>query len=369
MRRRIRYLMLATVTLMLLAVPALAIQTKVYELDELDLSVGVPEGLIVVTRDNDPGISFMDVFGETRDQLLAEMTANRVYLLVQSADYDFQINVTMSPCLIGDFNQYGDSAVLAGFASSFSPERWGVASPYTGSEIYQGTQAKFVRSRFIASGTTLTSGAEYITVYADRPISFDLICAGEVTDRQQAILKEIVDSAVFGTAPLTADSARTGPFAYIDPMTLASFIVPEGWYARDVSPTAGQTNLSMVCPENFAVTLNFESMDIWARLPSSETAGHSRDGYSYLPGKQDLTQLFNITEPEVTKATYNGRDYSRCAFDVGSTSAGVEYNVRGHLITLARVENGYIYLLAFTGIEADPFYPAFEELMNSVAYP
>ena len=78
------------------ATVSLAENCNVYQLDELGISISIPNELVVFTRDtgnNDPNLS---LYGLTKDGLLSIMEESNIYMNAWNATIDFEIVITMT---------------------------------------------------------------------------------------------------------------------------------------------------------------------------------------------------------------------------------------------------------------------------------
>lgn len=191
--------------------PAAFAAGNIYKLDELGMSIELPQDYVVFTRDiksNDPNLS---AYGLTRDELYSLMVDGCIYLNAWDKDLNYEIVVTMTDSPVEDFNLFSDTA-LTDMASSLKEEYQNYGITYIKSELYQHSQAKFVKIYISqqSNGSTVY-GLEYSTVYNSQAINITLQSySGKINSDKEAILKKIVDSVCFDTAPSVASPEKNG---------------------------------------------------------------------------------------------------------------------------------------------------------------
>ena len=204
MKRSLMVFLILCLAFSLLSPAAFAAGSS-YKLDELGMSIELPQDYIVFTRDiksNDPNLS---AYGLTRDELYSLMVDGCIYLNAWDKDLNYEIIVTMTDSPVEDFNLYSDTALMD-LASSAEDEYRNYGITYIKSELYQHSQAKFIKIYISQqSNGSAVYGLEYSTVYNSQSINITLQSySGKINSSKEAILKEIVDSVRFDTAPSAA---------------------------------------------------------------------------------------------------------------------------------------------------------------------
>ena len=204
MKRSLMVFLILCLAFILLSPAAFAAGNS-YKLDELGMSIELPQDYVVFTRDiksNDPNLS---AYGLTRDALYSLMVDGCIYLNAWDKDLNYEIIVTMTDSPLEDFNLYSDTT-LTDLASSAEEEYRNYGITYIKSELYQHSQAKFIKIYISqqSNGSTVY-GLEYSTVYNRQAINITLQSySGKINSDKEAILKKIVDSVCFDTAPSAA---------------------------------------------------------------------------------------------------------------------------------------------------------------------
>ena len=207
MKRSLMVFLILCLAFSLLSPAAFAAGSS-YKLDELGMSIELPQDYIVFTRDiksNDPNLS---AYGLTRDELYSLMVDGCIYLNAWDKDLNYEIIVTMTDSPVEDFNLYSDTALMD-LASSAEDEYRNYGITYIKSELYQHSQAKFIKIYISQqrNGSTVY-GLEYSTVYNSKAINITLQSySGKIDSSKEAILKKIVDSVCFETA-ISAESSE-----------------------------------------------------------------------------------------------------------------------------------------------------------------
>lgn len=182
---------------------------NVYRLDELALSVTVPDELATFTRDtskNDPDLA---TFGITKEQMDSMMTENNIYLNALTENGAYEIVVTMSKISMDDFYYLSDSD-LSEIASSFVDGYAENGMQVIESEIYAHPQAKFLKIYLKHSSDSYV--LQYYTIYDGKAISFNLHSySGKLSVYQKGVIQQVVDSIEFDNTPQEKIAKETVP--------------------------------------------------------------------------------------------------------------------------------------------------------------
>ena len=110
--KRLTCLFIVFLTILALPTYAFAADENTYRLDSLGLSIEIPEGYTVLTRDTSANDPSLDVFGLTKDDLDSLMTDGNIYLDAWDDSTMTEILVTMTKSELGDFNSLSDTLLL-----------------------------------------------------------------------------------------------------------------------------------------------------------------------------------------------------------------------------------------------------------------
>lgn len=341
-----------------------------YYLSELGMQIDLPEDYIVFTRDtpaDDPNFILYGISKEDMDSLLVQQS---MYLDAITSTGDAEVVVTMIESPLEDFNQLSDSTLKI-LASSFTAEYESMGITLLRSEVYQHSQAKFLKiyiSRSSEQGTVY--GLQYYTVYDGKAINVTLHSyQGEIGAYEESELLDIVDTVRFDTAPQLNDPpAETEAFVYTDANTGLSFTVPANWVEKPLNEEREYITAKFVSNLEPGLCIFFYGEDFWSQLPEEERSLYSRSEVdNSLFTEADIAYMYGCEESEVSTVYFGDRAY----FSVEITDTGTLYGLTATAtsIVFLRYENGYLYAFRFFDTRESPYYKDFESLMNSVTYP
>ena len=340
-----------------------------YRLDDLGLSVDIPSDLIVFTRNikhDDPNLK---EFGLTKDQVDSMMKDGNIFLNALDPNVAFEVVVTMIESPLNDF-YYLSNTELSVFASTLADGYEGSGMDYIKSEIYEHPQAKFIKIYIKQpSGNGTAYGLQYYTVYDGKAINFTIHSySGSLTSKNEALIRQIVDSVVFDISPQKEAKKETPPFTYTDPENGTVFTVPANWEQGNLSKERETLDVIFSSTQESGCSIMYGSVDVWAATSAEDRKGYTRaDIDNSIFSKEDIAEINGIPVSQVELITLGGHDYYKATTDKKSDVYGI--SVALSTTTMTRIENGIMYTFYFTGDTSSAQYSEFEELVSSAIYP
>lgn len=371
-----RYLFNLIFAILILSAPltAVAAYGGTYQLDELDMSIELPEDYVVFTRDISEEDPDLDAYGLSKADLEALMEERSIYLNAWDEDINFEIIVTMTDSPLGDLNEYS-STELNAMASVLETEFSKLGITVSSHDIYQHKQARFVKFYKNQPGDQGTVfDLQYYTVYNGQGINITMQSfSGTIDSSKELILKRIVDSVHFGTDPVKMPPPEeTEPFVYLDSDTGLEFTVPANWVQTELSKERETLDIKFMSTLERGMSILYGSMDFWEDV-RKETQGNPLFSFSrkdidnsFFTDAQ-LAEIMGILPDEVTEVEIGGKEYFRYA--VKQNIPYLEFNLEIVCTFLARVENARCYFFSFTGDSSSEYYRDFERLVASAKYP
>lgn len=270
-----------------------------------------------------------------------------------------------------DFNLYSDTT-LTMMATSFESEYANMGVTVIKSEIYQHSQAKFLKIYISQpNGDSTAYGLQYYTVYADKAINITLQSySGQITSSQESTLKSIVDSASFDTQPQTTENefTPTTSFTYTDSKTRTTFTVPANWVKTPLSEERETIDVKFTSLEEAGMSILYGSFDVWGEMTASERSGYSRsDIDNSIFTKGDIADALGLSVNDVSTIKYADNEYYTATITSNTETYGLNFSVTmTHMIT---VNNGYMYWFQFSGATGNEFFDDFVSMLSSVKYP
>lgn len=343
---------------------------RTYKLEELGMSIDLPDDHVVFTRDissDDPNLS---VYGLTKDSLSSLMYEENIYLNAWDESAGYEIIVAMTESSYENFNLLSDTT-LNRLTSFFEEEykREGVA--FIKSEIYRNSQTKFIKLYISQPDDGETAyGLRYYTVYNGKDIIITIQSySGEIDSRKESLLKGIVDSAHFDDKPTQNNPpAQTAAYTYTDANSGLTFTVPENWAEAPKNEEYEYINAKFKSLRKKGSCIIFASEDLWDKLSAAEKLRYPRnDANNSLLSKADVAEMYGCGEQRVSMVSLAGKEYFKAEFETTETIYGLTFSLPATY--LMHCENGYVYLFQFFGENDSEYYDDFESLMNSTVYP
>ncbi|MBR2976669.1 MAG: hypothetical protein IKC50_00105 [Oscillospiraceae bacterium] len=178
-----------------------------YELGKLGLSVTIPSKYDVVTQETSPHSSFFSDRGLSGADIIEQFKTNGVYLnAIPNDGTNEEIVVTMTDGVFDNLSVFSSSDLKV-MASSFVKEFEELGMTITSYDVYEHSQAKFIRIFFNDTGKTV-HGLQYYTNYGSKAINFAIRSySGAISPTQENMIKGVVDTVVFDTPPVARPSA------------------------------------------------------------------------------------------------------------------------------------------------------------------
>ena len=337
-----------------------------YDLDELGLQVTIPTGYSVITRDTPANDPIFSKFGTTKSALMSQFESSSIYLNAVSDTYNEEVVVTMTENSLSNFSLLSDTTLNA-LASVLETEYTNYGLSVSKYEIYQHSQAKFVRLYFTDTSKTV-HGLQYYTIYDGKAMNFTMRSyEGSVSSRQEAAIKTIVDSIKYDKAPPVAEQGEdTNSFIHTDTDSGVTFTVPSNWKQEEFSKDREFIDVKFVSTKEDGCTMIYGSTDMWEEMPASDKVGYTRSDINNSAfTKADIAAMYSTTADKISMVTYNGVQYFKGETNYTSSSAGVSVT----MTQLLYIDNGWMYMFQFGGTSTHKLYSDFESVLKSVQYP
>ena len=357
---------LMIVLLFNIVLPVQAASEK-YELPELDLSLAIPAGYDVFTRDMDRNDPLFNKYGISGDSFEEYLTSANIYLNAIAPDGSGEVVVTMSENAIIDFGAFDDT-VLMEIAAALEEEYVNYGTSVSSCDIYHHSQLTFIRICFSASDQSV-HGLQYYTIYDNKAMNFTIRSyTGPITVAQEDVISSIVDSICLSSYVDAIVTEKEAPaFTYTDNETGVEFVVPAGWEKADLSKEREFIDAKFTSTKDPALTIIYGSTDLWSEIPASERMGLKRSDldHTFFTGS-DIAEMAGASEP-AKSVSYNGKEYYLAETVMQTDVYGMNLTVA--MMHIIRIENGWMYWFQFGGGSEHADFDAVEELMNSIHYP
>lgn len=365
-----RFFVFALTIIVILSIPCNTVFAKsyTYDLDELELQVTIPDGYSVITRDTPANAPIFDNLGTTKSALISQFESSNIYLNAISDTYNEEVVVTMMENSLSNFSLLSDTA-LNTLASTLVNQYTDYGINVSKYEIYQHSQAKFVRLYFSDTGKTV-HGLQYYTIYDGKAMNFTMRSyEGSLSSRQETTIKTIVDSIKYDKAPPVAEQGEdTNSFLHTDTDSGVTFTVPANWKQEAFTKDREFIDVKFVSTKEDGCTMIYGSTDMWSQMSASDKVGYTRSDLNNSAfTKSDIAEMYSTTADKISTVTYNGVEYFKGETNYTSDTYGVDITVT--MTQLVYIDNGWMYMFQFGGTSTHKLYSDFEGLLKSVQYP
>lgn len=341
-----------------------------YELDELEISISIPNDHIVFTREISASDPNLNQYGLTKESMESLMKERNIYLNAWDRDVNYEIIVTMTENSLSNFSEISDT-VLSTLATTLEDQYKQYGITVIKSEIYQHSQAKFVKLYISQQNNGETVyGLQYYTVNDGKAINITMQSySGSISSTKEATLKAIVDSAVFWNAPVQSPVPQaTASFRYSDDKTGIIFTVPENWSKAQFSQDREFLTAKFTSNNESGLMILYGGYDLWSEMTAAERQGLKRSDIdnSYF-SKSDIADIFGLKASDVTTVTYSGKEYYKGIVTSTQNVGGLTISVT--MTSLFHFENGNAYNFQTNASQTSSYYKDFESLVSSVEYP
>lgn len=342
--------------------------SNTYALDELELQITIPTGYSVITRDTPASDPIFSDLGTTKSALISRFESSNIYLNAISDTYNEEVVVTMMENSLSNFSSLSDTT-LNTLASTLVSQYTDYGINVSKYDIYQHSQAKFVRLYFTDTGKTV-HGLQYYTIYDGKAMNFTMRSyEGSLSSRQETAIKTIVDSIKYDKAPPVADQGEdTNSFLHTDTDSGVTFTVPANWKQEAFSKDREFIDVKFVSTKEDGCTMIYGSTDMWSQMSASDRVGYTRSDLNNSAfTKSDIAEMYSTTADKISTVTYNGIEYFKGETNYTSDAYGVDITVK--MTQLVYIDNGWMYMFQFGGTSTHKLYSDFESLLKSVQYP
>lgn len=371
MKRKLQFLLIQFLILAILicAIPFMvSAASNSYDLDKLELQVTIPTGYSVITRDTPASDPIFNDLGTTKSALIGQFESSNIYLNAISDTYNEEVVVTMMENSISNFSLLSDTALNA-LASTVVNQYTDYGINVSKYDIYQHSQAKFIRLYFTDAGKTV-HGLQYYTIYDGKAMNFTMRSyEGSLSTRQETVIKTIVDSIKYDKAPPVTDQGEdTNSFVHTDTDSGVTFTVPANWKQEAFTKEREFIDVKFVSTKEDGCTMIYGSTDMWEQMSASEKIGYTRsDINNSVITKSDIAEIYGTTADKISVVTYNGIQYYKGELTSSQEVYGVDFSIT--MTELVYIDNGWMYMFQFSGTSTHKLYSDFESLLNSVQYP
>ena len=278
-----------------------------------------------------------------------------------------EIVITITENKIRSFNAFNDAILLSLFDSSIPKiEKKGFCvSDY---EIYEHPQIKFLKV-YVADKLKTFQGVTYYTIYNYRAIGFTMRSQGALSEKQEKVIQDLVDSIKFNNVVVDEKADKSTPsFSYTDSYSKVVFTVPENWEQKQLSEPRQYTDVKFVSTQEEGMTITYEGIDLWGRMTKLEKRGHSRSSINLsFFTDSEIEELIGVSVENMKAVTYDNISYYQTEQCISSIIYGLPISMV--MTQVIRIENGWMYIFQFSGEPDHKYFEDFISLINSVEYP
>lgn len=334
---------------------------------ELGLSLVLPGDYVFFTRStpaNDPNLAR---YGLDHGMLMDTLNSNYMYGNGWPEDVECEITVTMmnNPAL--ENLDGAGSAVLSQMQDAVVAQFNGMGWLVSETHIREYDNTTFVEIQYTQENAGATDSLiQLSTVHDYRTINFTMRSFGDpLTEDEKDTLRTAAASADFnaGSTPTLDMSVPPLDFsipAYNppspagsaqrmnDPLTGASFAMPEGWTLDEETYSADETNI-VFATDDYSYMIVYTGIDMYAAMEAEmgdilKVAGMSRaDINNDFFTLEDTAEVFSTDPGNVSMCTFGDAEFFMADLDAASSGQGM------HVFYTLNYNNGYMHLVMYMG--------------------
>lgn len=368
MKRALRFVLIQTIILIIVTctIPFTMVSaaSNTYKIDELGLEVSFPSDFTIITEDISSSDPIFDRLGTTKSALISKFKSGNIYMnAIPNNSSTEEIVVTMTNGVFDNLSVFSDGT-LKTLASSLTKEYENYGITVTKYDVYQHSQAKFIRIYFTDTANS-AYGLQYYTNYGAKAMNFTMRSYnGPISSRQESTIKTVVDSIKYNTDP----PEQTNSIEYLDKDTGVKFTVPANWPEKELSKEREFIDVKFASTEEEGLAIMYGSVDLWSQMSASDKAGYSRSDFDNSQFTiSDMEEYFAVGTGKVSKVTYNGAEYFITTQSATQEMYGTEFTI--DMTRVVRFRNGWLHEFQFGGTRDNPYFSDFEALLNTVEYP
>lgn len=342
-------------------------QNPKYSIDELGISLTLPENLIVFTRnikDDDPNLNLCDL---TKDEILNAMTKQNIFLSAWNKNDNYEIVVSANDGMLKDFSQLSNT-VLSAFATIPEKGYGDIGVVCSQINLYQNSKTKFIKIYLhqTKNDTDTIFGLQYNTTYRGKAVNIIMYSYSSAVDEQkETILKKIIDDIDFQQPPKAPEQAVFTPkFVYKDPGSGVEFTIPNNWVKAPLNKKRESIAVKFTSTLEDGMSILFGYMDIYDKMPAEYKMMIDRnDINNSMFTKADAADAVGCSINDVSIVTYGEKQYF-----LAETTVSRQY-MKIPMSFFILYDNGYMYMYQFNGHKNNKFYRDFENFVASAHYP
>lgn len=349
-----------------------ALEHNIYELKELNMSIGIPADYVVFTRNKKCDNFVLSRYGLTYENLHSMMKENNIYLAGWDKDKNYELVITMVEELwLKDHKKLNETFCMK-IIPKLETVYAGIGINIIKSSIYKQKKVNFIKLHIAYKHDNKPAyGVQYITIYNGKMINITLQTFSKtIKFTEESILQKIVDTIDFGLNNVERKSKK-----YIDKDTGVSFFIPESWVETPMLKKREFLDVKFTSKEKeghifFSGKNLFETK--WFKELSKFQQNLLLENKDVLSNecfcKQDIPEMFKCKEKDISKVVYGGKEYfliKHIRFQHVDESVISLYET-----DLVRFENGCMFTFCYASpLDNDEGLDDFFQLVSSVEYP
>ncbi len=350
---------------------------KSYNIKELGIQCTIPDSFThVFTRDSIKSDADVAFLGMTKAEVLALFSESNIFLEAGTEYFETDLRITMAPNTVGNFSDFGDT-LLSGMGDRLVDELKRLGYSNISSEIYHHTDTEFIMMQYsLPASDAYSYSIQYYTVMNLQAINFTCSFQSKPTASEKAMVKGIVDSAVFMNAPQKASEkelkAKYPAFDYSD--DYVTFHLPDGWHQEEPDPNHTHVDAKFQRGNDSEAIITYGFQDAWSQLSATEKQGTTREDFSF--SAMTDNEIIEIVSSDYEKIgavvqnastqIINGKKWGRVIFTIQNDTFGIPLEIT--TTQVAFLQNGYILFLSISQNTSGSYYDEFKSVLESVRF-
>ena len=364
---------------------ALAADTTKYTVEELGLTVTIPDDLIIFGRQIDPDDPNLSIYGLNAQELEEQYRKGNIYLNVVSPLMNYEILVTMvtypGDMPFADLRAVPD-AMMASIEETMHAGFEAIGARNIRNDRYDTQQMPYLRLHYERENAgSMIYSLQFSALVGQQFINLTLNSYGKpIASEQEDLLQGIVDSAVYEAKSTPADTASR-PADIIRPSAAVQalstyisnkggirFTIPAGWSEKPFTQEREAVDVKFANNEGNLIL--FGCTDVWSILPDEEKTGLSRsDCRNKIMSDSDVADMYQsdgMTVSSVEREVIADTEYflvrAKKSMELGPADLNIDMTT--HIL----IYNGWMYTFTFSGKATSTAYEDYKTLLSSAQY-
>ncbi len=345
-------------------------QEQDYYIEELGVTMSVPDGFDVFTRGMDKNNSLFYEYGLDPDLLEASFDETGTYLYATNWDGTYDIELSIQEVSYDDFSKLSDIA-LEYEADVIEDTIKEVGYDVISNEIYHGKHTKYIRT-YVDTKEYGIKYIQYFTVMNEMVYIFSVKAYDcEFSEDILVAFDSMINNLTFDSEPLLEELwEKTEPFVYTSEYSGISFKVPADYKLDEMSKKdfgyGEMEGVSFVSTHDEGIAIIYSSMDLYD-VADSGFYGFERSEIDFSFLTEDVIYENVGAVKDIEEVNFNDIPYYKAIYEYVTDIEGETINL--DVKTFLTLKDGWYHQFLLIDTDKGIYYNDLIELLESADYP